>query len=429
MKPVFVALTTEGFETARRAAAIVGGEVHAAPPLPADRPVEKIASHLRDLFNANTPIVGVCAAGILIRVLAPLLAGKRVDPPVLAMSEEGDSIVPLLGGHSGANELARRIAEGLGTHAAITTTGDNRFGVTLDVPPEGWTLANPQDAKSVMAALLGGATARLEGRADWLEQSRIAFSPDGDIRFVATTQAIRPSVGDEHQSPPPSRGRVTLSLAKGAGEGEPAATSRGRPVSRPSADAEGHPLPQGERALALIYHPRRLAVGLGCERGASPQEAIALMQETLAAAGLAPASVALIASLDLKADEPAVLAAAEHLGVPARFFTATALEAETPRLQNPSDTVFREVGCHGVAEGAALAATGPAARLVVAKRKSTRATCAIAEAPDVIEPAKVGRARGRLAIVGIGPGAPDWLTPESRISWKPAIPSSPIRFI
>ena len=72
--------------------------------------------------------------------------------------------------------------------------------------------------------------------------------------------------------------------------------------------------------------------------------------------GLAPGPVAGVFSIDLESDEPTVHALAESLGVPARFFAAVALEAEAPRLRNPSDLVLREVGCHGVAEGAAPAA-------------------------------------------------------------------------
>ncbi len=406
--PVFVALTAEGLATARRAAQAIGGEVHVlsfshrekVPAKRADEGLSRIrtaqetdrrtpspvafgdtlsprervsaessgheivfaetAAHLRALFAAGRPIVGVCAAGILIRILAPLLADKHDEPPVLALSEDGVSIVPLIGGHRGANELARALAEALGGHAAITTAGDNRFGVALDAPPAGWTLANPQHAKPVMAALLAGAGARLEGDADWLRRSRIPFAADGEVRLVATTRAI---------------------------EGD---------------------------ARTLVYHPPCLAVGIGCERGADPAEAVALVEQALDGAGLARESIALIASIDLKADEGAVLEAAAHFGVPARFFSAATLEAETPRLRNPSITVFREVGCHGVSEGAALAAAGGNARLIVAKVKSARVTCAVAEASDVIDGVSVGRARGRLAIVGIGPGAADWLTPEAR---------------
>jgi len=382
--PVFVALTPAGLAIAERAQAALGGDVHAlagvvsVPPLslatgegdhakhggggaPTRRAVAftDTAAHLRALFQAGRPIVGICATGILVRILSPLLADKRAEPPVLALSEDGSSVVPLIGGHRGANDLARALAAALAGHAAITTAGDGRFGVPLDAPPHGWTLANPEDAKPVMAALLAGAAARIEGDLPWLDESALPRAEDGAVRIVATTRAI---AGDSR---------------------------------------------------TLVYHPRRLAVGIGSERGADPAEAIALLRDTLAEAGLAPAAVACVVSIDLKADEPAVLEAAEALGAPARFFPAARLEAETPRLANPSEAVFREIGCHGVAEAAALAAAGPQAALVVAKRKSRRVTCAIAEAPAVIDPAQVGRARGRLAIVGIGPGAPDWLTPEA----------------
>ena len=122
-----------------------------------------------------------------------------------------------------------------------------------------------------------------------------------------------------------------------------------------------------------------------------------------------------------------MLACAEHLGLPARFFTATELEAEAPRLANPSEAVFREVGCHGVAEGAALALAGPEAELIVPKRKIARATCAIARSPKPIDARAAGKARGRLAVVGIGPGAdagarprPPWRWPARTRWWVTA---------
>ncbi|MEE8536108.1 MAG: precorrin-3B C(17)-methyltransferase, partial [Kiloniellales bacterium] len=162
----------------------------------------------------------------------------------------------------------------------------------------------------------------------------------------------------------------------------------------------------------LVYHPAVLAVGVGCERDCDPHEVIALVEETLAEAGLAAGAVAALVSIDLKADEPAVHAAAKALEVPARFFGKVALAAETDRLVNPSDLVRREVGVAGVAEGAALAAAGPEGALVVPKRKSKRATCAIARAPAPLDPAAIGRPRGRLAVVGTGPGDAAWRTPE-----------------
>jgi cobalt-precorrin 5A hydrolase/precorrin-3B C17-methyltransferase len=349
--PVFVALTPIGLATARRAAEAIGGEVHALGV--------GDTSQIKALFEAGRPVVGICAAGILIRILAPCLADKRAEPPVLAVSEDGAEIVPLLGGHRGANDLAAQLAAALGGRAAITTAGDRRFGIALDAPPPGWSFANPDHAKPVMAALLAGASASIDGECAWLEKADLPLARDAEIRLVATTRAL---AGDDR---------------------------------------------------TLVYHPKRLVVGLGCERGADPAEAVALLRRSLDEAGLAPQSVACVASIELKADEDAILRAAADLGVPARFFTAAQLEAETPRLKNPSDAVFNEVGCHGVAEGAALAGAGPSGQLLVAKRKSLRVTCAIAEAPETIDADRVGRARGRLAIIGIGPGAPDWLTPEA----------------
>jgi cobalamin biosynthesis protein CbiG len=78
-------------------------------------------------------------------------------------------------------------------------------------------------------------------------------------------------------------------------------------------------------------------------------------------------------------NEPAMLEVATHFRLPLRCFNVVALERETPRLKNPSELVFAHVGCHGVAEAAALAAGGPDAELVVPKIKSAFATAAIAK--------------------------------------------------
>lgn len=123
---------------------------------------------------------------------------------------------------------------------------------------------------------------------------------------------------------------------------------------------------------------RRLTLGVGCQRGASAAELETLVHRTLSAHALEAAAIALLCSIDTKADEPAVQALARRLDVPTRFYPATRLERETPRLVSPSDAVFRVTGCHGVAESAALAAAGGGGALLVPKQASRRATCAIA---------------------------------------------------
>lgn len=365
MTVAVVALHPRGLKLARKLArAIPNAAVHAPRALttPSERPFELLAPRLRDLFEAGTLIVGVMASGILVRVLAPLLKEKRSEPAVIAVSEDGRFAVPLLGGHRGANRLAEQIAEALGGAAAITTASESTFGIALDDPPPGWAVANPAAAKVIAADLLAGRKIALDveaGRARWLAPLKKLTAKDTQRRVLVTDRAVKGT------------------------------------------------------ARTLVLHPPTLALGVGCERGVRPRDLIAAVTRALKKARLSPKAIACVASLDLKADEAAVAALAESLGVPARFFTAKRLARERPRLKNPSEAVFKTVGCHGVAEGAALAAAGPDAALVVPKTKDRRVTVAIARSAKEIDPANVGRARGTLAVVGLGPGTATLLTPRA----------------
>ncbi|HZB91216.1 MAG TPA: precorrin-3B C(17)-methyltransferase, partial [Stellaceae bacterium] len=88
-----------------------GARLHApaARGLPADIAFDHAAAHIAALFAAGTPIIGLCAAGILIRAVAPLLDDKHREPPVVAVAEDGSAALPLLGGHRGANAIARAV--------------------------------------------------------------------------------------------------------------------------------------------------------------------------------------------------------------------------------------------------------------------------------------------------------------------------------
>jgi len=130
---------------------------------------------VRQFYQTGTPIIGVCAAGILIRTIAPLLINKNTEPPVLAIAEDGSAVVPLLGGLQGVNDLARQIAIALQISPGITTSGEIRFKTTLLSPPAGYQLVNPDDAKTFISDLLAGETVKLIGKADWLENSQLPF--------------------------------------------------------------------------------------------------------------------------------------------------------------------------------------------------------------------------------------------------------------
>ena len=374
-----VVIGAGGLTLARRLVAeLSDARLHGYAPRIADADIgfDDVAAHLRELFARGDSIVALCAAGIVIRSLAPLLADKRTEPPVVVVAENGSVTIPLLGGHHGANGLARRIAALAGGSAAVTTAGDVQLGLALDDPPPGWRVANPDAAKAVTAALLAGDEVELligaaEADCDWLRKA--PFTCGGGTRTRPCVAAVL----------------VTDSAA---------APERG----------------------TLVLHPATLAVGIGCERGTDVAEVSDLVRRCLADANLAAGAIAGIYSISLKAAEPAIHAVAAELGASARFFDAETLLAETPRLSERSEIVFRETGCWGVAEGAALAAAGPDATLVVSKQRSPRATCAIARSPRVMDGTSRGRPRGRLAIVGIGPGHAGGRTAEAEAAIRVA---------
>lgn len=280
-------------------AALPGARLHGPRSHPGDwdETYERASIHIGQLFERGQSIIGVCASGILIRSIAALLGAKREEPAVVAVAEDGSVAVPLVGGHRGANALARAVAEFTGGVAAITTAGDLRLGLALDEPPAGWKIADPARVKPVVGALLNGTPVALKEEAagaGWLRAGAIRWTGEGAHCVVVTDRAASPKTD------------------------------------------------------ALVFHPPILALGIGCERGCSPEEIWDLAHSTLAAAGLSPKAVAAIVSIELKLAEAGIHALAAELGAPARFFPASRLLAETSRLSERSAAAFRATGCWGL---------------------------------------------------------------------------------
>lgn len=361
-KPAIIVLSANGLELARKIASTVDADIHGhAMRCPeADVSFVKARPHIAELFAAGRPIIGICAAGILIRSIAPYLQHKSRDAAVLAVSETGAHVVPLIGGHHGAITLGAQVTRALAATLAVTTAGNLQWNASLDEPPVGWKLANYASAGRVMPQLLAGDGAFLDGECAAELQDWLADVPRGDaVTLTATRKALIPT---ENQ---------------------------------------------------LVYCPQDMVLGLGCARGCSVDEVMDLVMSGLSAANINATTISCAVSVDLKADEPAMHAVAAILGVPFRVFDAATLEAETPRLANPSDVVFAEIGAHGVCEAASLAATGPAGKLVIEKRKSANATMALAQMPTLGGGRMPGRKPGRVMLIGIGPGQAAWRTPEA----------------
>ncbi|MFE3250116.1 precorrin-3B C(17)-methyltransferase [Streptomyces sp. NPDC059209] len=417
-------------------------------------------------FAECEQLVCFLATGAAVRLLAPLLTDKASDPGVVCVDEAGRYAVSLLGGHGGgANSLAAEVGSVLEAAPVITTATD-ATGVpgldTLGLPAEGAVAA-------VTRAILDGAPVTLHADAVWplppLPPNVSRGTPlggggvsalsvaggEGDAGGPGGALAAEPVMSGAPQgvAPRPASGahRPTAGAPGArtplvAAPDEPGvAQAAERPVVGPDtagaptdvdapAYAESSPGgtgPEGPVPLApgghgprllvtdrvvglgtadVVLRPPSLVVGVGASRGAGVDEVYGLVRDVLRDAGLSVLSVVELATVDAKADEPGIVGAAGRLGVPVRTYPADALAAIT--VPNPSDAPLAAVGTPSVAEAAALAA-GHGGELLVPKRKSSpqgraaMATCAV-----------VRRApRGRLAVVGLGPGARDLLTPRA----------------
>lgn len=318
-------------------------------------------------------IVSHLALGATTRLVAPLLRDKRTDPGVVVIDEAGRFCVPLVGGHvGGANDLARRIADGLAATAVVTTATDALGVPGLDTL--GWATSGRLAA--VTRAVLDGRPVEVVRVRPWPLPALPSNVAERGVAQVERRGVHVRALPD----PRPPEARIVVTDAEAWVD--------------PGAAAS----PTGDVPTVLL-HPRSLVVGMGCNRGTGVDALEALLGATLAGAGLARASVACLCSVDAKADEEGLTALAGRLGVPYETFPADALAAID--VPNPGEAPERAVGTPSVAEASVLAR---GADLVVPKHKTRDATCAIGRVPPL----------GTLAIVGIGPGAADLLTPRAR---------------
>lgn len=315
-------------------------------------------------------IVAHLALGATTRLVAPLLADKHTDPGVVVIDAAARFCVPLVGGHvGGANALASRLADGLGATAVLTTATDATGLVGLDTL--GWPTEG--DLAKVTRAVLDGEPVELVREHPW---PLPALPNNVAERGVARIERRGVHLRTLPPPPDPVASIVVSDLV-------------GTPTDRPS----------------VVLRPPSLVIGMGCNRGTPEAKLRELLDATLAEAGLALGSIATLASVDAKADEPGLIELAATLGVPLATYTAETL-ARQP-VPNPSAAPERAVGTPSVAEAAVLAR---GAELVVEKRKTPDATCAIGRLAP----------RGRLSVVGLGPGSDDLITPRAMTALRDA---------
>ena len=314
---------------------------------------------LEETFSRYDAHVFVISVGAVVRMIAPLLRSKKVDPAVVCVDDAARFAICVLSGHVGrGNIFTERVALALAAAPVVTTASDAIGTLTVDILARdlGWSLDDPdRNVTSACAAVVN--------------ETRVLFVQEtGEPTWWPLEKALPKGVS-----------YATSLAGVDPNEWEMLLIASHRDVAR------SHP---AHFARSVVYRPKSLVLGIGCDRN-TPLELIERgIAATFATHGLSEKCVQKLATIDKKADEPGLLQLSEQRGWPLTTFTAEALDAlgAEDGVENPSQRVKTFVGTRGVSEPAALLAAG-ANRLLVPKQRYTEdaagrsLTLAVAEIP------------------------------------------------
>ena len=298
---------------------------------------EQMKEHRSLLF------IGAC--GIAVRAIAPFLADKLNDVPVLVMDEQGSFVIPILAGHvGGANELALSLAERMGSTPVITTATDlnHCFAVDLFAKRNALHIVNKDGIAKVSSRILAGEEVTMAVEEGHLQEGEAGSTgrrgvpgeingPEG-IRLVSTESPVDVLV-------------ASASYGKG-------------------------------RLLTL--RPKEYVIGIGCKRGKAAEQIDHFVHRVLKESGISMEQVAAFASIDRKKDEEGILWMSSHYGIPFVTYSAEELQ-QVEGTFHASEFVKSQVGVDNVCERAALRFSGPGGTLITGKQAENGITVAIAK--------------------------------------------------
>ena len=338
MKTAIIAITKHGAALARK----LEGDRYIPAKFRTDSPAHYFEKPIKELTAEIWPqyeaLVYIVSLGAVVRTIAPFLKDKHVDPAVIVVDDKANFAISVLSGHvGGANELTERIAVQLGAQAVVTTASDVGKTIPVDILGRelGWTTELDQNITKVSAAVVNEepiAFVQETGETNWwrrdtpLPKNIERVSLDGARRFKTVLIVTDRLVEEEFHS------------------------------------------------KAVIYRPKSLVLGMGCDRGVSCDDVERFVMSTFERHGLSFKSVRNLATVDLKQDEPALVEfCAKHELEMVCYPSEQLKRVQAP---NPSATVEKYVGTPGVCEPAALLSSE--GELVVPKQKAPMLTLAVA---------------------------------------------------
>ncbi|WP_017727730.1 cobalt-precorrin 5A hydrolase [Halalkalibacterium ligniniphilum] len=304
---------------------------------------------LPSLFQSYKGIIMIISLGAVVRMIAPLLKDKKTDPGVVVLDDKGEYAISVLSGHlGGANELTREVAENLGAIPVITTASDVQQTIPVDLFGKrfGWVWDSAEKLTPVSASVVNEehvAVIQESGEKNWWTYDRPI--PENIKLYESIQEAL-------------------------CAEPDAALVITHRNLT------------ENEKLIiknGVVYRPKVIVLGVGCNRGTSSQEIEKVILDTLAELNFSIKSVKAIATIDLKKDEIGLLEVVQKYNWDFAYYPAEHLNKA--EISEPSETVFKFTGAYGVSEPAARLYSG-AKELALVKKKSGNVTISVAVIPN-----------------------------------------------
>lgn len=300
------------------------------------------------LFESYKGLIIIISLGAVVRMIAPLLKDKKIDPAVVVIDDKGEHVISVLSGHiGGANELTKEVAAVLKARPIITTASDVQQTIPVDLFGKrfGWVWETAEKLTPVSAAVVNEekvAVVQESGEKEWWDYHRQL--PDNIKVFSSVTEALE----QEHAA--------ALVI-----------------THRKLTEQESRILHNG-----VLYRPKVIVLGMGCNRGTAAEEIESVIKETLEELHFSPKCVKALCTIDIKKDEAGLVEIANKNGWEFVYYSPS--ELNSVKIEEPSETVFTYTGAYGVSEPAARLYSN-AEKLELVKKKSGNVTISIAIIP------------------------------------------------
>jgi len=335
-----IAFTANGCSLAEKVARFLGDECKTFSKTKADHggtiPIEgSLAEWTRDAMAVSEAVIFISATGVAVRSIAPYLKDKITDPAVICMDDTGKFVISLLSGHvGGANRMAVRIAASVGGIPVVTTATDvhGKFAVDEFAVTNGMRFNNKAVAKEISARLLDGGVVGFKTDYPYLKElpDGVEMRESGDLGILISSRY--------------------------------------------------NPLLPFDKTLVLA--PRNYILGIGCKKNTPYEVMKDLVDRVLKDNKISHDSISVIASIDLKKDEPAIKELGKYLKAPLVFYTSDELNSLEDIGFSSSEFVksITDVDC--VCERSAVMAS-PKGKLICRKTAENGVTVAIVK--DIFE--------------------------------------------